>query len=266
MEITAGCRVYQTIRQLILDGRLAPGERIIEVKMREICGTSRTPVREALRRLSTEGLIVFVPHQGAQVASISVDELEDVYRLRAMIESYAAGRAAVRISRGQIERLTTLADLMQEAVLQGYEPINEKFTPANAEFHQIVFDAADSKRLPRIASLLIDMPLVLRALANYSFEEKLRSATQHHELIAAFQAGDPNWAAATMRGHVLGAYWALVRSMSNGKVTNETAPSEPGAEGRSLADGGPASSISVLRREAAGRRRRPENAKRSTSV
>lgn len=254
METTAGSRVYESIRQLILDGRLGPGDRVIEEEMRELCGTSRTPVREALRRLSTEGLIVFVPHHGAQVATISADELEDAYRLRAMMESYAAERAAVRISRGQLERLKLLADSMEQAVLQEYEPINEKFTPANAEFHQIILDAADSKRLPRIAPMLVEMPLVLRALASYSFEEKLRSATQHHELIAAFEAGDPSWAAATMRGHVLGAYWALARSLSSSKAPAESTALARRPESHGRAEDALPSSISRLRREAARKR------------
>jgi DNA-binding GntR family transcriptional regulator len=265
METTAGSRAYESIRQLILDGRLGPGDRIIEEEMREICGTSRTPVREALRRLSSEGLIVFVPHQGAQVATISGEELEDVYRLRAMMESYAAERAAVRISRAQIDRLKMLADSMEEAVLEEYEPINEKFTPANAEFHQIVLDAADSKRLPRIAPMLVEMPLVLRALASYSFEEKLRSATQHHELIAAFEAGDSSWAAATMRGHVLGAYWALARSLSSLRALSDSVavgnPGDSPVHGAGL----PPSSIATLRRDAGRRRLRSAKFKTSTS-
>jgi DNA-binding GntR family transcriptional regulator len=146
---------------------------------------------------------------------------------------------------------------MEEAVLQEYEPINEKFTPANAEFHQIILDAADSKRLPLIAPMLVEMPLVLRALANYSFEEKLRSATQHHELIAAFEAGDPSWAAATMRGHVLGAYWALARSLSSSKA--------PIGSAGPIDDGAP-SSMSRLRREAARKRLRPAKSGNSTPM
>jgi DNA-binding GntR family transcriptional regulator len=212
---TAGSHAYKILRQLILDGKLAPGDRIREEEMCEVCGTSRTPVREALRRLSSEGWVLFEPNHGAQVATISGEDLEDIYRLRAMVEGYAAERAAERLTQSQLQRLKVLADVMEDAVRRKHEPINEIFTPANTEFHQILLKAAGSKRLPRIAATVVEMPLVLRALASYSFEERLRSAMQHHELIAAFEARDPSWAGATMRGHVLGAYWALIRSVKS---------------------------------------------------
>jgi DNA-binding GntR family transcriptional regulator len=209
---TAGERVYRLIRDSIMDGRLAPGDRITEEELGELCGTSRTPVREALGRLSSEGLVNLSPNHGAQVTTVWTDELEQIYRLRAMVESYAAERAAIRVNDERIARLKRLATIMETAVREGYEPINEKFTPANAEFHQIIFDAADSKRLVSLAASVTEMPLVLRALKTYTFEEKVRSALQHHELVAAFEVRDASWASATMRAHVLGAYWALVRS------------------------------------------------------
>jgi hypothetical protein len=103
-------------------------------------------------------------------------------------------------------------------------------------------------------------------LANYSFEEKLRSATQHHELIAAFEAGDPSWAAATMRGHVLGAYWALARSLSLSKAPAESAPASKRPDGAGRGGDSLPSSMSRLRREAARKRIRPARPKNSTPV
>jgi DNA-binding GntR family transcriptional regulator len=200
-----------------LEGRFAPGERLKEEELTDLCGVSRTPVREGLRRLAIEGLVVVTPHQGAQVAAIGDGELEEIYALRAMIEGHAAGRAALLIAEQDIAKLKALASEMEAAVRDanrhevGAAELNARFTPANSEFHRIILDAAMSPRLAAMASLVVEIPLILRTLARYSEEELMRSLQHHRELIAAFEARDEDWARSVMRSHVLAASHAVVR-------------------------------------------------------
>jgi DNA-binding GntR family transcriptional regulator len=212
---TASALAYKAIRSLILEGRFIPGERLKEEELTDICGVSRTPVREALRRLALEGLVVLTPHQGAQVTEIGETELQEIYALRAMIESQAAGRAAERLELSAIARLKVLASQMEEAVAQAVQRrqirLYDVYTAANSEFHRIIMDAADSPRLSAMATLVVEVPLILRTLARYSESELSRSLHHHRELVEAFEARDADWASSVMRCHIRAAAQAVVR-------------------------------------------------------
>lgn len=208
---TAGQRAYETIRSLILEGRLAPGQWLKEEELTATCGASRTPVREAIRRLAAEGLVVKAPRLGAQVATVSPSELEEIYALRAMIESHAARRAAGRITPEQISRLKKLAAAMEGAESEGAEAIRSRFTTANSEFHRIILEAAMSPRLGSMAAIVTELPLTIRTLARYTEKDRQRSHRHHRELIAAFEARSPDWAGAIMQSHIQAALYALLR-------------------------------------------------------
>ena len=208
---TAGGRAYETIRRSVLDGRFPPGARLKEEELTALCGVSRTPVREALRRLAVEGLVAVTPHQGAQVVFLEPAELEDSYDLRAMIESRAAGRAATRISPGDLARLGDLQDGLERAVAAGGAALADRFIPLNAEFHQIIIEAAASPRLAAMAHLVAEAPTRIRTLSLYSAEDLARSMRHHRDLIAALKACDAEWAASAMNSHVRAALHVLLR-------------------------------------------------------
>ena len=100
----ASAAATELIREAIVDGRLPPGQRLKEEELARELGISRTPVREALLILQTEGLVDAAPNRGAVVRSHDADDLEDLYQLRALLEGYAARRAAANISRGRRRR------------------------------------------------------------------------------------------------------------------------------------------------------------------
>ena len=210
---TASAKAYDFIRAAVLQGRFPPGMRLKEEELTELCRMSRTPVREALRRLSIEGLVVATPHQGAQVASMGEEELAEIYALRAMIESHAAARAATRISPADLVRLKVLASEMEAVVeeARGGDDLHARFTPANSEFHQIIIDSADSPRLATMGSLVVETPLIFRTLTRYSQAELKRSMHHHRELIDAFERRDENWARSVMRSHIHAAAHAVMR-------------------------------------------------------
>jgi DNA-binding GntR family transcriptional regulator len=208
---TAGERAYEVIRAGILSGQFQPGRRLKEEELTELCDVSRTPVREALRRLAVEGLVSVTPNAGAQVNIITPAELEEIYILRAMLESHAAERAAQNLTPEAIARLTALATEMERTELEPPEVVNRDFTPANTEFHKIIMDAAMSPRLSAMASLVVELPLILRTLSRYSDTDRRRSMAHHRELIDAFLAKDGAWAGSVMKTHIRAAFQALVR-------------------------------------------------------
>lgn len=205
-------QAYERIRAEILSGRLPPGHRLIEADLTALCEVSRTPVREALRRIVNEGLAEFSPNHGAQVADLAAEDLEALYDLRTLIEGYGAARAATRIAPDQIAELENLADRMEALEEGGVEGATEA-AGANSRFHRIILEAARSPRLVSVASQVIEAPLVLRTLARYSPAERARSMAHHRELIEAFRARDSQWAQAVMISHIKAAFTAIRRDM-----------------------------------------------------
>lgn len=207
---SASTRAYEIIKSAIIAGTFAPGDRLVEAELTTLCQVSRTPVREALRRLASEGFAVFSPNQGAHVAEMGSAELEDLYELRALIEGYAAARAATRLSEEQIEEMEALA-LQIEASIEEAGAIASTVAPANSRFHRIILEAAESPRLLTLASVVVEAPLALRTIERYSPEQRARSVQHHRELIAAFRARDPQWARSVMTSHIKAAFAAIKR-------------------------------------------------------
>lgn len=198
------------IRRLILDGILEPGTRLQEVELATQLGVSRTPVREALRTLSSHGLVEILPNRGARVARWSVADLEEIYELRIMLESRGAGRAAERISSEDNDRLTELCEQMEACARRGGRHDLHTLSELNSRFHRIIMDAADSPRLATMLASVVQVPLVMRTFARYTPEALDRSMGHHRELTAALRAGAPDWAASVMRSHIIAARAVLL--------------------------------------------------------
>ena len=199
-------KAYDVIRSGIVDGRYPSGYRLTEQEIAELSGVSRTPVREALRRLSSEGLLSYVPNQGAMVASWTDEEVEEVFVLRAMLEAFAVERAARRMTENDIAELRELAEEMIEEAEEGKAGHLQRIKDLNTRFHKKFYVSTRSPRLQGMISTLIDVPLVSRTFGKYSREDLLRSTRHHLEIVTALEAGDDAWAASVMRSHILAAY------------------------------------------------------------
>lgn len=202
-------RAYIAIRERVLSGEYPAGERLREEELAEAVGVSRTPVREALRRLDAEGLVEFIPNRGAHVASWSQHDLEEIFGLRALLEGYAARLAAAKIDAAELQELDVLAGQMEGIVRRGVEGRYEQMALLNSRFHRLVVEAARNKRLAALVGSVVQLPLQQRTLREYSERRLDRSMSQHRELIDALAAGDTRWAEAVMQAHVLGARHAL---------------------------------------------------------
>lgn len=193
-------RVHEELRGDILGGRCRPGARLREEEVAERFGLSRTPVREALRRLEADGLVVVTPRRGAEVVRWRDDDIAELVELRALLEGHAARRAAV-VGGVDLVALRELCERMEAHAEARDERAADEITRLNMELHRAVHRAA-GRLLPDLLARLIDVPVVRRTFHTYSAAELRRSCGQHRELLEALAAGDGDWAAAVMQSHI----------------------------------------------------------------
>jgi DNA-binding GntR family transcriptional regulator len=204
----ASDRAYKEIRSLILSGEVEPGAQLTEEHLAELCGVSRTPVRDAMRRLEAELFIVRSDSQRTFVADWSCEEVEEMFVLRGMLESHAAARAARRLSSQQIDELRALNSTIEAAIMLD-RPDVSTFLECNHLFHTTILEAAASPRLTATLGALVEQPVVRRTASRYGPEQLHRSAAEHAQLVAAFEASDADWARAVMLGHIRRAFHAF---------------------------------------------------------
>jgi DNA-binding GntR family transcriptional regulator len=202
-------KAYQTVRERIVRGVYPAACRITEQEVAAVAGVSRTPVREALRKLHAEGLLEFIPHQGAIVAEWTAEDRDDVFELRALLEAYGAARAARRMTAEGITELRQLAEDQYHETLSKTEGYLERVGDLNSHFHHRIHEFAGSARLVGALSSLIEAPLMMKTFFSYQDEDLIRSASHHLEIVRALEARDGDWSAALMRSHILGARGAL---------------------------------------------------------
>ena len=205
--VKASDLAYETIRAMVLSGELSPGEQLSEEALAERCGVSRTPVRDALRRLEAELLVRRTESQRSFVADWSMDDVADAFELRAMMEGYAARRAAERMDDATLARLTEENAAIRKAV-ESAKPDVAAFLEHNKNFHELILQAADSRRLTTLLMALIEQPVIWRTAQHYGREAFNRSYSEHEDLLAAFARRDPAWAEAIMAGHIRRAFHA----------------------------------------------------------
>lgn len=193
---------YETIRGRIASGALAPGAPLREEDLAEVCGVSRTPVREALRRLEAELFVRRDQGSRAFVADWTTDDVDEMFALRALLEAHAAARAAPRITPAELDDLRAVNDQLIAAIDAPGGPDITGFLAANRAFHDGVIAAAASPRLAAILAQLIEQPVVRRTARLYDRAQLGRSAAEHGELMAAFVRADSDWARAVMTGHI----------------------------------------------------------------
>jgi len=204
-------KAYQAVKEGILAGRYPAAARITEQEVAAAAGVSRTPVREALRRLHAEGLVEFTPNQGAVVTAWTDADSDDVFVLRALLEAYSARRAALRITDEQVLELRALALEQARESSERKPGYLDRIGDLNSRFHHRIQDAAASPRLARALTALIEAPMMMKTFVKYTPEDLSRSAEHHLELVRALEAHDADWAAAVMSSHIHAARGALKR-------------------------------------------------------
>jgi DNA-binding GntR family transcriptional regulator len=220
---------YDAVLEGILAGTHAMGSRLREEELAAALGVSRTPVREALRRLHSEGLVELLPRRGALVARWDEEDLDEIFELRALLEGYGARRAARRIEAEKLDPLDELCDAMDAAATEGSDAAIATITELNLRFHREIHAAARNPRLVKALGSLVQVPLVHHTFHHYTPEELRRSLGHHRELVAAIRAGDADWAEEVMRAHVHAARASLRRASAQPPAAQPPAD-EPAAD------------------------------------
>lgn len=197
-------RAYHFIKSAILGGRFHSGARLPEEMIANELGVSRTPVRDALKRLHAEQLVDISPYSGARVASWTEVELGELAQMRALLEGYAAGLAAVKRGEHHLEAIARSC-LTMERELDEPLPDLEVFSAANLEFHRTIAQAADNNHLMAALTPLWHFPLVVRKYSLFGRERLQRSVSDHRAILNAIRQRDGDCAAALMRAHILAA-------------------------------------------------------------
>lgn len=198
MAQTATERAYRTIREKIIRLEYAPGELLVESGLAEELGTGRTPVREALKMLACENLVVIIPQRGIYVADISLTDLQEIAELRLAVEGLAAQLAAQRITPQQLERLRSLTHQLAHTAPDDVE----KLMDIDRQFHLTVAEAAGNKHLADVIVSLYDKSLRLWRLALTRVGALASSIERHEELLDALEYGNAAKAAEIMQEHV----------------------------------------------------------------
>ncbi|MCX5377308.1 GntR family transcriptional regulator [Streptomyces sp. NBC_00091] len=204
---TAADRVYQHVKQGVLDRRYEGGILLTEGELAEAVGVSRTPVREALLRLETEGLLRLYPKKGALVLPVSAQEIADVVETRLLVEEFTV-RRAVPAPPALLERLTELLEELRRYAAQGDLAA---MTTADRCFHAEIVRNAGNEILSRLYDQLRDRQLRMGVALLHGHPDRVeRTLAEHTEILDALRAGDREAAAAAVRGHI-GRVEALVR-------------------------------------------------------
>ncbi|MDA4846616.1 GntR family transcriptional regulator [Hoeflea poritis] len=198
-------QAYHAIRSDILSGTLKEGERITEQRMAENLGLSRTPVREAISKLIHEGFVERGTGYTTRVAHFEDEELEQMFQIRKLLESYGAARAAEFATDEQVEHLKELSAEMSAHTPPKSQSDYKIISAANEKFHRTIMEAARSPRLSALISMAVNVGMVARMYHLYSDEDLIRSAAHHHEITDAIAARSPEWAASVMSSHLLAA-------------------------------------------------------------
>ena len=202
--------VFNTLRQAIITGEFAPGERLMEIALANRLGVSRTPVREAIRKLELEGLVVMIPRKGAEVAKITEKDLRDVLEVRSSLEELAAELAAERMNDEVKEKL--------EKALKGFEEAiesddNAAVADSDVDFHDVIFEATGNARLIQIINNLREQMYRYRLEYVKDTEYHTVLLNEHRELAKAMVEGRKEDARKIMKRHIDNQEMTVIRNI-----------------------------------------------------
>lgn len=193
-------QLAQSIRDSIIDGRIPPGERLTEEEIARQLGVSRTPVREAFFQLVSEGFAEVEPRRGVVVKEISLRDAEETYELKGVLEGLAARLAADRCTPAMIERLTAVNDELYRLAKSGSADLREALR-LNSEFHSLINDACDNRKLARQITALRHQTLRYNYVFLSAAARLTRSADEHRAIIATLAARDADETERLLRLH-----------------------------------------------------------------
>ncbi|MFP4697798.1 MAG: GntR family transcriptional regulator [Eubacteriales bacterium] len=211
--------VFNTLREAILKGELVPGQRLMEKQLADRMGVSRTPIREAIRKLELEGLVVMVPRKGAEVARITEKDLKNVLEIRCALEELAVRIACKKINESEVRELRSTITEFAEAIDQkDFDSIVEK----DVEFHDIIFQATGNEKLIQILNNLREQIYRFRVEYIRKADNHYNLLKEHEEILNAIENKNVERARKVAEQHILNQEMTVIRYIKeNGNSLNE---------------------------------------------
>lgn len=204
--------VSETLRQAIKDGVLKPGERLMEIQLAEELGVSRTPIREAIRKLELEGFVVMVPRRGTYVADISLKDISQVFEIRSALEELAAGLAAERITPDELEYLERMLVEINEFIDKGEF---DKIVDADVRFHDVLYHASRNTRLVEILHNLREQMLRFRSISMHYPGRLAATWEEHRQMVEHIADHNSTMARKVAKRHMENSEKTLLKGMSD---------------------------------------------------
>jgi len=203
--------IFNTLREAIILGELKPGERLMEVQLAEKTGVSRTPVREAIRKLELEGLVDMVARKGAHVAALSVKDIMDVLEVRASLDGLATALAAGRMTPEELKSLKQVlnqfTNYMEKENLQG-------IIKKDVEFHDIIYRSSRNDKLMQIANNLREQVQRFRVIYLKDYGSSKELIKEHQEIYDAIVSKDANAARKSAQDHIKNQEVSIIKSIN----------------------------------------------------
>jgi DNA-binding GntR family transcriptional regulator len=210
-----GDAVYDILKAAILKGDLGPGQRLVEHQLGTQMKTSRIPIREAIKRLEQDGLVEKLDKRGFVVKSVSIEEVEETFGIRAVLESYAAYLATEHIDETTINKLEASIEAYKEALAQGDM---EKLTAVNSQFHETIYRAAGSQKLYSLINNFRDFISRYRRLLLTCQPYAEVSLKDHIEMVEAMREKDKDKVENLVKTHISRGKAIIMKEMAEGRV------------------------------------------------
>ena len=211
--------VFNTLRQAILKGELKPGERLMEIQLANKLGVSRTPVREAIRKLELEGLVLMIPRKGAEVAEITRQDMDDVMEVRTALEELAVKDACDHITDAQLSELKKASNEFKKALLEGKDLVT--CADADMHFHDVILSATNNRRLIQMLNNLSEQ--MYRYRMEYLKDERTHKTLieEHDAIRRALKKHDKVKAGAAIRVHIDNQKRSILESLTEKEEDEE---------------------------------------------
>lgn len=204
--------IFNSLREAIIVGELKPGERLMEVQLAEKMGVSRTPVREAIRKLELEGLVEMIPRKGAHVAELSVKNIMDVLEVRASLDGLATGLSAQRITREEVEDLRHVngqfSNYIEKGNLQGV-------VKKDIEFHDIIYRSSRNEKLMQLLNNLREQVYRFRVIYLKDLSNPKELLKEHTDILEAISLNDTEKAHEIAQHHIKNQEDYIIKSIKN---------------------------------------------------
>ncbi|MHB1654435.1 MAG: GntR family transcriptional regulator [Desulfitobacteriaceae bacterium] len=191
-------QVYQILREAILTGKMKPGDRLLESRLAQQLGVSRSPIREAIRMLEQDGLVI-TSEVGIMVNPMEIEVMEEIYQCRIATEPYAGFLAAKKMSMEAVKELNSLVDQADEAYNQGNYELVVELTTA---FHDLITKSSGNRALNEIVDRIRSLNILARSEELKIFLRPQDYLNEHREIANALQEGDPARVESLLRKHI----------------------------------------------------------------